>query len=717
MPIATVADFVNALRPLPLLSAAQLDDLAAQARFPDAETLTRELVQRGWLTPFQVEQLLQDRGSHLALGPYVLLECLGEGGMGQVFKARHQLMERVVAVKLIRKERLADGQAVARFLREIKVVSQLSHPNIVTAHDAAQVGDTLLLAMEFVDGTDLARLVRESGPLPVPRACHYIRQAALGLQHAHERGLVHRDIKPHNLLVTQTGPAMEGTVKILDMGLARLQQSGAGVAASLTHEGTVMGTPHYMAPEQARDSRQVDTRSDIYSLGCTLYHLLTGRPPFAGETFAEILIKHLEDEPEPVANLRPDVPADVEAVLRRMMAKRVEERYQAPAEVAEALAARAGQSPGKQPRPADPLASDQLSTVAASTWSPALPRRRHYLRWLALLFVVVGLAVAAILAGPALQQPPTPTSATQPICDDPLGEIRQMTGHDGAVWSVAFAPDQLRGLSGGDDHSVRLWDLQSGREVRSFSGHQGAVNCVAFTPNGSVALSASDDGTVRVWETGSGKELRHFDDHKATAQAVLAFPDNRRVASAGGDKLIRIWELDTAKEIARCEGHTDLVRCLALSSDGTLLASGSDDQTVRLWDARTQKELHVLKGHTTGVVAVAVSSDGRRILSGSFDGAVRLWDAASGKELWKEQTTRLRDGLPEQPLFGVTFVGKGAQALTGGKELQLWDTATGTVVPAFQTAAVRSVAASLDGRQALTGGGDGVLRLWGLPRP
>jgi eukaryotic-like serine/threonine-protein kinase len=198
MPIATVADFVDALRPLHLLPAARLDDLA-KAHFPDAESLAEELLQRGWLTPLQVRQLLRGEGAHLVLGPYILLECLGAGGMGEVFKARHQLMERVVALKLIRKERLADTEAVARFLREIKTVSQLSHPNIVTAHDAAQVGDTLLLAMEFVDGSDLAKIVRQSGPLGVAQACHYICQAAKGLQHAHERGLVNRDIKPHNL--------------------------------------------------------------------------------------------------------------------------------------------------------------------------------------------------------------------------------------------------------------------------------------------------------------------------------------------------------------------------------------------------------------------------------------------------------------------------------------------------------------------------------------
>ncbi len=337
MPITGAVDLVDALRELHLLEPAQLEKItrALQGKSPDPRTLARELVKHGWLTTFQANQLLQGRGAELVLGPYVLLERLGEGGMGQVFKARHQLMNRTVAIKVIRKELLAHGDAVERFHREIRLAAQLDHPHLVRAHDAAQVGDTHFLVMEYAEGSDLQSLVQKSGPLPVGQACNYVRQAALGLQHAAERGLVHRDIKPSNLQVTGQGTVL----KVLDMGLARSQAAdGQAPAAQLTQARTVLGTPDYMAPEQIVDPRQVDIRADIYSLGCAFYFMLAARPPFAEGSWEEKLVAHRKVEPQPIEQIRPDVPAALGAVLRKMMAKRPEDRYPTPAAVAEALA-------------------------------------------------------------------------------------------------------------------------------------------------------------------------------------------------------------------------------------------------------------------------------------------------------------------------------------------------------------------------------------------
>lgn len=333
MSIATAAELVAALRQLQLLQPAQLDDLARKidGKKIEVRALAQKLIEQGWLTPYQVNQLLQDRGQQLALGSYVLLERLGEGGMGEVFKARHQKLGRVVAIKLIRKERLANAAAVERFHREIRNAAQLSHPNVVHAFDADQVGTTHLFVMECVDGVDLNKLVKEKGPLPVEQACVCIRQAALGLQHAFEKGMVHRDIKPHNLLLTSTG-----AIKILDMGLARMQADED--ASTLTQEGSVMGTLDYVSPEQAISAHTVDIRSDLYSLGCTFHFLLTGQVPFPGGAAMEKLSKHAFHEPTPVDQLRKDVPAGVAAVVRKLMAKKPDERFQTPAELAVALA-------------------------------------------------------------------------------------------------------------------------------------------------------------------------------------------------------------------------------------------------------------------------------------------------------------------------------------------------------------------------------------------
>ena len=264
--VDSVADLLASLRQSHLLDLAQLNELIRsdlQGHFANARILAGELLKRDWLTPFQANQLLLGRDQELVVGPYLLLQRLGEGGAGQVYKARHQKMDRLVALKVIRKDLLADGEAVGRFRREIEVLSRLDHPNVVHAYDAGPLRESYFLAMEYVEGTDLGRLVKQTGPLPVMQACAYVRQAALGLQHAHERGLVHRDVKPHNLILS----LREGRIKVADLGLARLPRAaneevtaaltGDGQGTSLTPVGaTMMGTLDYLAPEQALDFHQ-----------------------------------------------------------------------------------------------------------------------------------------------------------------------------------------------------------------------------------------------------------------------------------------------------------------------------------------------------------------------------------------------------------------------------------------------------------------------------
>lgn len=336
------ATFLAAVREYQILDDNQLEEATSllQPRHPQTAALAEELQRRGWLTAYQVQQLRDGAGHTLVLGQYILLELLGQGGMGQVFKARHRIMKRVVALKIILQSQLASPAAIHRFHREIQAVAQMSHPNVVVAYDADQVDDTHFFVMEYVEGVDLAKLVKQHGALPTLLACEYVRQAALGLQHAHDRGLVHRDIKPSNLLVTTSDvPAgRPGVVKILDMGLARLRQSCASGsdAPSLTKTGAVMGTPDYMAPEQARDSRSVDIRADLYSLGCTLHFLLTAQAVFPADTLQEKFYKHWFEAPPPIDQA--NVPAELAGLVQKLLAKRPEDRYQTPAELAGALA-------------------------------------------------------------------------------------------------------------------------------------------------------------------------------------------------------------------------------------------------------------------------------------------------------------------------------------------------------------------------------------------
>ncbi|HEV3261719.1 MAG TPA: protein kinase [Gemmataceae bacterium] len=262
---------------------------------------------------------------------YRILRELGRGGMGVVYQALQTMMDRQVVVKVINQSLLANPDALQRFRREVQAAASLSHPNIVTAYDAEQAGDLHLLVMEFVPGLSLAQVLEQKGPLPVARACHYVRQAALGLQHAFEQGMVHRDIKPQNLMLTP-----KGQVKVLDFGLARLRGAGPQ-AGGLTQTGAFMGTPEYVSPEQATDARTADIRADLYSLGCTLYFLLTGRPPFVADTAVKLVLAHIEKVPTPLHALRAEVPEALSAVVGRLLAKDPGQRYQTPVELAQAL--------------------------------------------------------------------------------------------------------------------------------------------------------------------------------------------------------------------------------------------------------------------------------------------------------------------------------------------------------------------------------------------
>jgi formylglycine-generating enzyme required for sulfatase activity/serine/threonine protein kinase len=328
------AAFLSALRGSGLLTPAQVDDLArwaAQGRH-DAVAAAKEVARRSWLTNYQIKEVFRGRGGELTVDRYVLLDLLGEGGMGRVYKAHDTRLARDVALKIIRKERLANPAAVARFGHEMVALGQLQHPNVVKAFDASQTGDTHFVVMEFIDGQDLTRLVRDRGPLPVPEACEAVRKTALGLHHAFEAGMVHRDIKPSNILVGRDGK----TVKLVDLGLARLDDAAAE-DARVTQEGYVIGTPDFLAPEQARDPGGVDIRADVYALGATLFYVLTGRVPFEGATATEKLLKHCTAPPPSLLPLRPDAPPQLDHLIHWCMAKRPEDRPQTPMQLALAL--------------------------------------------------------------------------------------------------------------------------------------------------------------------------------------------------------------------------------------------------------------------------------------------------------------------------------------------------------------------------------------------
>jgi serine/threonine protein kinase len=334
--------FVRNLIASGLLSAPEIHDYLGT--FPpekkprDGEALAREMVRDERLTKYQAARVLAGEFEGLVFGEYVILSKIGEGGMGQVFKARHRQMDRLAAIKLLTAESLESSDLIKRFHQEVHVAAKLNHPNIVTTYDAGEQNGFHFLIMEYVEGRDLASIVKAQGPLPLAQAFDCVLQAARGLEYAHGLGVIHRDIKPGNLLL-----ATDGSIKILDMGLARIAEpdeelpEDATVLERLTQRGQMLGTVDYMSPEQASCTRNADQRSDIYSLGCTLYRLITARPIYDGNTAIAKLMSHYEADIPKLSEAQKDVSPHLERVFRQMVAKLPEDRFQSMTEVIAAL--------------------------------------------------------------------------------------------------------------------------------------------------------------------------------------------------------------------------------------------------------------------------------------------------------------------------------------------------------------------------------------------
>jgi serine/threonine-protein kinase len=734
-PVASVTDLMKALAESPLLNPAQQQELAGalQDRFTDPRSLARELLQRGWLTPYQVNQLLQGRGQQLVLGPYMLLERLGEGGAGQVFKARHQRMNRTVALKVIRKELLADPEVVSRFYREIQVVSQLTHPNVVHAYDAGPIGPTHVLVMEFVEGIDLGRLVKQSGPLPVSQACEHVRQAALGLQHAHERGLVHRDIKPPNLMrvaspdrvasASSLATSHLATIKILDLGLARLRQKADGSEGNslvTPHGSMMMGTPDFLAPEQALDFHAADIRADIYSLGCTFYYLLTGRPPFPGGSLAQKVAKHLLEEPSAIAQLRADVPAAVGKILSRMLAKRPEDRYQTPQEVAEALSLWLERS-GHQPR-----------------------RRRRLLA--TALGVVLALGLAAVFLLPLVRSrvsptngfpdkrglspldqlnarniPPTKLPAQRPAeLVSILGDFR--SGPHNQQFRLAFSPRGWTLASASESKVVRLWNFTGAEqpETRDLKGHSHPVAAIAFSADGTLLASGSTDRTARVWDLVERQPTAPLVLQHENPVCGLAFhPDGKTLASVCMyEKTINLWNISgvVSKKDTGLTADTSAL-CVAFAPDGKMLACGTTGQKIGLWDLSGPKpvERGVLATGSS-VIAVGFSPDGKRVASAS-GGVVTLASVAdfAGPKSKKQFELKHRGRVN-----GFAFAPDGQTIVTADSErwVTVWNVGSGKSLREFQAGEdMVRIALAADGRHLATTSTNGTISIFRLASP